>query len=130
MNIISEKDPKLLDFKLKFKAESSIIEGQLRLQLEKYGFYEEGIPQDGIAEELQSNLSGFHTNFDMAEINLETVMKIVPIFDGKYKELDSLLKIVEILCSSLTIIAKSLLIDFITNVKLSPTGYRYPYLIS
>lgn len=53
----------------------------------------------------------------MAELNLETAMKIVPIYDGKYKELDSFLKIVEILYSTLTTTAKPLLIDFITNVN-------------
>ncbi|CAD7090004.1 unnamed protein product [Hermetia illucens] len=57
----------------------------------------------------------------MADFNLETAIKIIPIFDGKYKELEPFLTIVELLYTTLTTTGKTTLINFVTNVKLSAT---------
>ncbi|CAD7081757.1 unnamed protein product [Hermetia illucens] len=57
----------------------------------------------------------------MADFNLETAIKIISIFDGKYKELEPFLTIVELLYTTLATTGKTTLINFVTNVKLSAT---------
>lgn len=56
----------------------------------------------------------------MADLNMETTMKIVPNFTGSYKEIDSFLKIVELLYNSLSTDGKRQLIEVVFHIKFSP----------
>lgn len=61
------------------------------------------------------------TETNMSNFNLETSLKVIPEFTGNYKELPAFLKIVDIIYNSLAIEAKTTLIDFVLNVKLTPS---------
>lgn len=56
---------------------------------------------------------------NMAQFNLETAIKIVPLFSGDYKELSSFLTIVELINNTLEAAQKSTLINFVYNAKLT-----------
>lgn len=55
----------------------------------------------------------------MPEFNLETIMKIMPVFTGNYKELDCFLKLTELLYDTYSTDDKKKLIDLIVSIKLT-----------
>lgn len=55
---------------------------------------------------------------NMSDFDLGMAMKAIPVFSGNYKELDSFLKIVEIINKGLKITCTQQLIDFVFHVKL------------
>lgn len=58
-------------------------------------------------------------NSEMANFDLGTAMKAIPVFEGKYSELSAFLKIIEFIGKTLSDTAKTDLLDFVFNVKLS-----------
>ena len=60
------------------------------------------------------SLSSAEMDFD-----IESVLKTIPDFSGKYKELDKFLTIIEYIYNSYSSAAKLQLIDFVIKVKLS-----------
>ena len=58
---------------------------------------------------------------NMADFNLELPFKVIPEFKGTFGELQSFLKIIEIINITLKNEAKTSPIDFIVNVKLKST---------
>lgn len=73
------------------------------------------VTTENIIEQEENNLSGNMTTF-----NIETALKAIPTFNGQHKELEPFLKITEILFNTYDQASKTLLIEFVKSVKLSP----------
>lgn len=69
-----------------------------------------------LLEEQNSNIS--NVNVTMTEFDINTSLKVVPEFNGNYKDLNSFLKITELIYKTLTDNAKKTFIEFIREVKL------------
>lgn len=65
----------------------------------------------------------------MADLNLELAMKIIPIFNGSYKNLSHFLKCIELMYKTLKPEAKIELIDFVFNIKLNSNNSGRTFII-
>lgn len=59
---------------------------------------------------------------NMSDFDITTAVKVIPTFDGKYKDLHTFTKLLEFLNETLNEPGKKQLLDFVINVKLTDTA--------